>query len=62
VNIDYIETEYEGRGYGQMIMKYLGDEYGYSNLERGSLTSSGRAMRDKLDKYYDYKYDYTKEG
>ena len=62
VYIDYIETEYEGNGYGQMIMKYLADKYGYSNLERGSLTPSGRHMRDKLDKYYNYKYDYTKES
>ena len=62
VYIDYIETEYEGNGYGQMIIKHLADKYGYSNLERGSLTPSGRAMRDKLDKYYNYKYDYTKES
>lgn len=56
VYIDYIETEYEGHGYGQMIMKYLANIYGYENLERGSLTPSGKVMRQKLDKHFNYNY------
>lgn len=54
VQIDNIESIMKGKGYGQMIMKFLADKYGYENLERASLTPDGVKMRQKLDKHFDY--------
>lgn len=49
-----IQAIERGKGYGQMLMKYLASIYGYENLNRGMLTPDGIKMRQKLDKHFNF--------
>ncbi|MFW5847567.1 MAG: hypothetical protein ACOCVF_01425 [bacterium] len=62
VYINYVESLVKGKGYGTILMEYLADKYGYENLERQSLTSSGAKMRQRLDKKFDFDYKKHKEN
>jgi len=52
VEIGIIESIVKGQGYAKVLMLYLASKYGYENLTRDILTSSGELMRHELDKFF----------
>jgi len=52
VEIGIIESFVKGQGYAKILMVYLSSKYGYENIDRDILTSSGESMRRELDKFF----------
>lgn len=57
IYINFIESLEKGSGYGKELMRHLAKEYGYENLERSSLTTSGAKMRKELDSEFGFDYE-----
>jgi hypothetical protein len=57
ITISMIDSIVKGKGYGKILMIYLAKKYGYENLKRTSLTSSGVAMRKELDSLFNFDYE-----
>jgi hypothetical protein len=57
ITISIIMSFVKGKGYGKILMIYLAKKYGYENLKRSSLTTSGAKMRKELDNLFNFNYE-----